>query len=125
MQPASAPLSSTAAGSEAPPLSSAPPASSPDAVAERLDDMYLTRPPGTFSLDDYRWVAVRRKPRLDGWTEEKQRRFIETLADTGLVSAAAKAVGMTRESAYKLRRAAHATAFARLGCGASPCGFVS
>jgi hypothetical protein len=58
-------------------------------------------------------VPVRRRPRLDGWTEEKQRRFIEVLADTGLVSAACKAVGMSRESAYRLRRSAHGAAFAR------------
>ena len=62
---------------------------------------------------DYRWVPVRRRPRLDGWTEEKQRRFIETLADTGLVGVAAKAVGMSRETAYRLRRSAHGAAFAR------------
>ena len=62
---------------------------------------------------EYRWVPVRRKPRLDGWTEEKQRRFIETLADTGLVTVAAKEVGMSRESAHRLRRAAHGAAFAR------------
>ncbi|MGX7925589.1 hypothetical protein ACWPMX_03330 [Tsuneonella sp. HG094] len=62
---------------------------------------------------EYRWVPVRRRPRHDGWTEEKQRRFIEVLADTGLVGAAAKEVGMTRASAYRLRRAAHAGAFAR------------
>ena len=62
---------------------------------------------------EYRWVPVRRKPRLDGWTEEKQRRFIETLADTGLVGTAAKEVGMSRESAYRLRRSPHGAAFAR------------
>jgi hypothetical protein len=62
---------------------------------------------------DYRWVPVRRRPRLDGWTEEKQRRFIETLADTGLVGVAAKAVGMSRAAAYKLRRSSHGAAFAR------------
>lgn len=61
----------------------------------------------------YRWVPVRRKPRFDGWTEEKQRRFIETLADTGLVGGAAKAIGMSRESAYRLRRSPHGAAFAR------------
>lgn len=77
-----------------------------------VEHEYLDDPPLTYSPEDYRWVAVRRRPRLDGWTEEKQRRFVETLADTGLVSMAAKAVGMTRESAYKLRRAPHATAFA-------------
>ena len=70
-------------------------------------------PPGGYDPAEYRWVPVRRRPRTDGWTEEKMRRFIETLADTGQVSLAAKAVGMSRESAYKLRRAPHAAAFAR------------
>jgi hypothetical protein len=82
----------------------------PPAPAETLDG---APPAGGYDPADYRWVPVRRRPRLDGWTEEKQRRFIEALADTGLVSAAAKAVGMARESAYKLRRAAHGAAFAR------------
>jgi hypothetical protein len=76
------------------------------------DDTALAAPE-EYDPADYRWVPVRRRPRLDGWTEEKQRRFIETLADTGLVSAAAKAVGMSRESAHRLRRSAHGAAFAR------------
>ncbi len=67
----------------------------------------------TYDPADYRWVPVRRRPRTDGWTEEKQRRFIEALADTGLVSHAAKAVGMSRESANRLRRSPHGAAFAR------------
>jgi hypothetical protein len=67
----------------------------------------------TYDPADYRWVPVRRRPRCDGWTEEKQRRFIETLADTGLVSHAAKAVGMSRQSATRLRRSPHGAAFAR------------
>lgn len=66
-----------------------------------------------YDPDEYRWVPVRRRPRHDGWTEEKQRRFIEALADTGLVSHAAKAVGMSRESANRLRRSPHGAAFAR------------
>lgn len=70
-------------------------------------------PPQPYDPADYRWVPVRRKPRLDGFTEEKQRRFIEVLADTGLVNVAARAVGMSRESAYQLRRSAHGAAFAR------------
>ena len=69
-------------------------------------------PPDGYDPADYRWVPARR-PRLDGWTEEKMRRFIETLADTGQVSLAAAEVGMSRESAYKLRRQPHAVAFAR------------
>lgn len=66
-----------------------------------------------YNPDDYRWVPVRRRQRTDGWTEEKQRRFIEVLADTGLVNQAARAVGMSRESAHRLRRAPHAAAFDR------------
>lgn len=69
--------------------------------------------PEPYDPADYRWVPVRRRPRFDGWTEEKQRRFIETLADTGLVNVAARAVGMSRASAYQLRRSPHGAAFAR------------
>jgi hypothetical protein len=68
------------------------------------DDTNGAPPPNGYDPADYRWVPVRRVPRTDGWTEEKMRRYIETLADTGQVSLAAKAVGMSRESAYKLRR---------------------
>jgi hypothetical protein len=77
------------------------------------DDDAPPPPPIPYDPADYRWVPVRRIPRSDGWTDEKQRRFIETLADTGLVNVAAKAVGMSRESAYRLRRSAHGAAFAR------------
>jgi hypothetical protein len=49
--------------------------------------------------------------RHDGWTPVKQRAFIETLADTGSVTAAAGAVGMSPASAYRLRRRTDARAF--------------
>ena len=41
--------------------------------------------------------------RRDGWTAERQAAFLRNLASTHDVSAAAKSVGMTRQSAYKLR----------------------
>ncbi len=69
--------------------------------------------PDDYNPDDYRWVPVRRRPRYDGWTDEKQRRFIEVLADSGIVSLAAKSVGMSRESANRLRRSPHGAAFSR------------
>lgn len=69
--------------------------------------------PADYNPMDYRWVPVRRRPRYDGWTDEKQRRFIEVLADTGIVTLAAKSVGMTRESANRLRRSPHGAAFSR------------
>jgi hypothetical protein len=51
------------------------------------------------------------RPRHDGWTAERQIAFIEKLADCGSVSAAAKHVGMSRESARRLRNRCHGRAF--------------
>lgn len=49
--------------------------------------------------------------RHDGWTADRQRGFIEALADTGSVKAAAHAVNMTPEGAYQLRRHPRAASF--------------
>lgn len=65
-----------------------------------------------FDPADYKWVPVRRRPRADGWSEAKQRAFIEVLADTGVVDEAADHVGMSVQSCYRLRRAPGAEAFA-------------
>lgn len=86
---------------------------SPARNDEEDNDDFRFSAPETYDPEEYRWVPVKRRPRLDGWTEEKQRRFIEALADTGVVSAAAKEVGMTARGANKLRRSAHGAAFAR------------
>lgn len=52
-------------------------------------------------------------PRHDGWTVERQKIFIRTLAITRNVSRAAAAAGMSRESAYRLRRRAEGIALAQ------------
>jgi hypothetical protein len=49
--------------------------------------------------------------RHDGWTPARQREFLEILADTGNVTRAAVSVGMTAQSAWRLRRRADARAF--------------
>lgn len=41
--------------------------------------------------------------RHDGWTRDKMMRFLELLAACGSVSAASASVGMSRQSAYRLR----------------------
>jgi hypothetical protein len=82
-----------------------------DALAS-IDDPE-TSTPIPYDPAEYRWVPVRRRPRSDGWTEEKQRRFIEVLADTGRVALAAKAVGLSRQAAYELKRSAGGAAFSR------------
>ncbi|MGQ2975599.1 MAG: hypothetical protein ACT6QT_07905 [Sphingopyxis sp.] len=61
----------------------------------------------------YDWVPVLKKRRKDGWSPDKQRAFIEALADSGSVATAAQCVGMSESSAYRLRRAPGAEAFDR------------
>ena len=42
------------------------------------------------------------RPRRDGWTAAKQRKFIQVLAETGIVRVAAAAVGMSERSVNRL-----------------------
>ena len=50
-----------------------------------------------------RFTPVPLKARHDGWTPARQLPFINVLAETHSITRACKAVGMSRESAYKLR----------------------
>ena len=68
-----------------------------------------------------RWPAYARVPpfvpvplraRVDGWTPERQARFVGMLAETGSAAEAARCVGMGRESAWRLRRRPGAASFA-------------
>lgn len=43
------------------------------------------------------------KIRSDGWTPERQLRFLDALARTRSIASAAAFAGMSRESAYRLR----------------------
>jgi len=67
--------------------------------------------PPTFDL-----VPLRR--RRDGWTPERQRRFVAALAEGLGVGAAAARVGMSRKSAYALRERPGAAGFAAAWDGA-------
>lgn len=58
------------------------------------------------------FLPVPLRARADGWTPERQARFIGLLAETGSVAEAARGVGMGRESAWRLRRRAGADSFA-------------
>ena len=81
---------------------------------EASTDLAEWRPPepGDFDLADFDWVPVHRKRRADGWSIDRQRRFIETLAATGSVTQAALEVGMSTVSAYRLRNAPDGGPFA-------------
>ena len=54
------------------------------------------------------------KTRRDGWTAERQLRFLDELARTRSVVGAAASAGMSRESAYRLRERKNGALFAAL-----------
>jgi hypothetical protein len=56
--------------------------------------------------------VARARRRRDGWSADQQRRFILALGVMGSAGHAARAVGMSRASAYRLREAAGAESFA-------------
>lgn len=69
--------------------------------------------PEAFDPSEFDWKPVPRRKRRDGWTPDVQRKFIEVLADTGLVASACEAVDMSQQSAFRLRRAPGGESFAR------------
>ena len=58
------------------------------------------------------FTPVPLRARVDGWTPLKQAEFLGHLAETRCVSKAAERVGMSRESAYRLREKPGAGEFA-------------
>ena len=61
---------------------------------------------------DEPFTPIRTRARHDGWTAERQRDFLAALAMLGLVGAAAREVGMSARSAYRLRARDRTGAFA-------------
>jgi hypothetical protein len=59
------------------------------------------------------FTPVPRRYRHDGWTPERQKAYIEALADTGCVTRAAGQVNMSQANCYALRRAPGAESFRR------------
>lgn len=80
------------------PCSTVPEAPAPQSLASR--DLTAFAP------------VPRLKDRSNGWKPEVQRAFIEALADTGSVRAAASIVGRSVNSAYQLRRHPEGAEFA-------------
>ena len=63
-------------------------------------------------LERLAFIPVPVRARHDGWTVDRQKGFILRLALGGCVSLAARAVGKTRKSAYRLRDRPGAESFA-------------
>lgn len=92
--------------------SNEPQSASAQALPSTIDESATALDAHGYDPDQYDWYPVLRRPRADGWTPAKQRLFIETLADTASPKQATDAVGMSRESAYKLRRSPGGEGFA-------------
>ena len=75
----------------------------PDRVAALLHSL---------PLEELAFDPVPVKARHDGWTPERQQGFIHRLALCGCPATAARGVGMSRESAYRLRTRPGAAGFA-------------
>lgn len=78
----------------------------PTPPAPRTDRPFLSDDENPFGFDH-----VRLRFRHDGWTPERQERFIEALAATGCVEQAARAVGKSVSSAYALKTRPEAQPF--------------
>ncbi len=64
--------------------------------------------------DSPRAPSLARKTRRDGWTVERQIAFLDALVSTRSVATAAASAGISRESAYRLRRRPDGALFAAL-----------
>lgn len=100
--PIAAPPADQAAAHPATPDADAP---SPDPAD--IDDADETDP--LFDLPNFVPVPVR--DRCDGWTAARQVAFIEALSQSGCVTEAARAVGMSERTAYRLRQHVGAATF--------------
>ncbi len=64
------------------------------------------------------FTPVRLRARHDGWTPERQRRFVAALAATGHAGRAAALVGMTEQTAARLRHRPGSGSFVQACCAA-------
>lgn len=91
----------------APPARLAP---EPAAPSLRVVGESASDPDPAPQLADYQPAQLR--PRHDGWTAERQRRFLTVLAETGSISMACARAGVSSRSAYRLRAHSQGAAFA-------------
>ncbi len=82
----------------------APPNPKPDPRSAAVQKRRISRIPA--------FTPAELRGRRDGWTPVRQAEFIGHLAETRCVKQAAARVGMSRESAYRLRRKSGAEGFA-------------
>jgi hypothetical protein len=83
-------------------------------MSDPLTDFDPAPDPADGGAPDYldAFVPAPTRARTAGWTPERQRAFLLALRECGLISVAAKSVGKTHQSAYRLRNRPGAEGFA-------------
>lgn len=90
----------------------------PEAAADAPASSSHPRPAGPDPADLPGFEPVPLRYRADGLTPEKQREYVEALADTGVARAAAARIGVSEQAVNRVRRRADARAF-DLACEAA------
>jgi hypothetical protein len=87
------------------------PAHSPETASHDVASPFNFQPAGAADRLDFEPVPLRH--RRDGLTPEKQREFVEALADTGVVREAAARIGISEQAVSRVRRRSDAADFDR------------
>ena len=82
-----------------------------ESLRKRANDPPEPPPPPPPLADQ---ALVHGRLRADGWTPDRQRAFLTHLAESGCVTHACAHVGLSKQSAYALRRRAPRSVFAQL-----------
>jgi hypothetical protein len=97
------------------PAAETAPAASSQAFFDPAPTPEMDAPPAAGCLPpEHEFDPVPLRHRHDGWTPERQYGYVVALAEFGHGARAAEAVGMTGQSAARLRRRPEAAAFNRL-----------
>lgn len=89
------------------------PATELDANGQSLNPRYVPLPDGSpFDIAECHGLTPGERPRCDGWTADRQRRFLIALSRGLTVERACAIVEMSRTAAYTFRASARGAAFA-------------
>jgi hypothetical protein len=89
------------------------PAIDRDANGQSLNPRYVPLPDGSlFDIAECHGLTPGERPRCDGWTADRQRRFLIALSRGLTVDRACAIVEMSRTAAYSFRASARGAAFA-------------
>jgi hypothetical protein len=86
---------------------------------DRLDDLLEALVAATHEPSSaLHFTPLRLRPRIDGWTPDRQRLYVAAIAATGRADRAAALCGMSGQTAARLRHRPDAASFSAACCAA-------